>query len=523
MSEHPVVRMTGAGRITRSAAADEAREEACVAGWQGVVERLIAGVSEAGVPEDTALAPLRRPALRIAHDILGFAAPAGDRSQIAKSVVAAVFSRWVDLLAFTGRLLYTGTSSRPSEQWRLVLSSNAEVARAMAIRLLLAARAARNILVHRGAMAKQLEAVFGVAPGDPVGDLTVGLGDAHYAGATVTRVHFHSGRTIICKPRPGSSARWFKCVHDTVAAAIPDRLQLRFARMLDGGDHVWEEDMVAAPCRTGEEVRLFYERAGLLLALCRLCRSTDLHGENVLACGSHPVPIDIEALASPARHGAARYDPGYDLWFAPTDVEELTVLPHDVRTRDGAFRRESSFASRGVDSEQTVCAPQFEGRDVPVEDFAETLIAGFRLASEAIWARQLGVGWADILSGVRQAQPRILLRPTQFYASLGRDVFGEFVDRSGKAIEAELVRCLSASSTSKESGAIARAEARSMLLGDVPTFLLCPGTLDRLNLVPVAAALPGPHATLCDPRDFSPPAIGQEIHLIRRSLLPGAR
>ncbi|WP_170295340.1 DUF4135 domain-containing protein [Paracoccus aestuariivivens] len=388
----------------------------------------------------------------------------------------------------------------------------------MSIRLLLAARAARDVIFHRVALAHHLEDTFGISARDTIRDITIGLGDAHYGGKTVTRVHFKSGKTIIYKPRPGSSAIWFKRVHDAVVALLPDRLSLKFPSMVDGGNHVWEDDISVEGCGSRNEVQLFYERAGLLLALCRLCRSTDLHGENIVASGGYPVPIDTEAFASPAGYGAARHDPNANLWFAATAVSDLDILPHDVRTCDGLLRRESSFASRSVSSSETVCGPIFDGRQIPVEDFADTLVKGFRLASHAIWARQIRDGWADIFSDLRYCQPRILLRPTQLYASLGREVLGTFVECSHTQIEMELVTRLLASSNSQESAAIARAEARSMLLGDVPTFTLRTGTLDRLILKPITDTLQGPSATLCDPRDFSPPETQREVSLIQKSI-----
>jgi lantibiotic modifying enzyme len=49
-------------------------------------------------------------------------------------------------------------------------------------------------------------------------------------------------------------------------------------------------------CGTEEEAQRFFENSGKLLALAQCLGFNDGHQENVVACGEHPVLIDVETL-----------------------------------------------------------------------------------------------------------------------------------------------------------------------------------------------------------------------------------
>ncbi|NEE32664.1 DUF4135 domain-containing protein, partial [Streptomyces sp. SID7982] len=53
----------------------------------------------------------------------------------------------------------------------------------------------------------------------------------------------------------------------------------------------------------------FYRRQGALLALLHALDGTDLHHENLIACGPHPVLVDVETLFHPPLGPARSADP----------------------------------------------------------------------------------------------------------------------------------------------------------------------------------------------------------------------
>ncbi len=75
------------------------------------------------------------------------------------------------------------------------------------------------------------------------------------------------------------------------------------------GDYGWAEFVAERPCASGAETRQFYRRQGALLALLHALDGTDLHHENLIACGPHPVLVDVETLFHPALGPARSADP----------------------------------------------------------------------------------------------------------------------------------------------------------------------------------------------------------------------
>jgi lantibiotic modifying enzyme len=61
------------------------------------------------------------------------------------------------------------------------------------------------------------------------------------------------------------------------------------------------------PCANLQEVQHYYQRSGMLLGLLYVLGGTDMHHENLVACGEHPVLIDLEASASPGHSPLLQY------------------------------------------------------------------------------------------------------------------------------------------------------------------------------------------------------------------------
>ena len=75
--------------------------------------------------------------------------------------------------------------------------------------------------------------------------------------------------------------------------------QLRTLKLLNRESYGWVEFVQTAGCQSREEIVRFYERQGEYLAILYLLQATDFHFENLLACGEHPVLVDLEALFHP--------------------------------------------------------------------------------------------------------------------------------------------------------------------------------------------------------------------------------
>lgn len=137
--------------------------------------------------------------------------------------------------------------------------------------------------------------IFAIPMDDTLVELAPGVGDTHRGGRTVMLLRFASGARLVYKPRPMAVdahlqdvLAWFN--------ARGLRTTLRTVGVLDCGEHGWMEFVHAAPCATAEQVDAYYRRMGSLLFVLHLLDATDVHRENLIAAGEHPILVDLESM-----------------------------------------------------------------------------------------------------------------------------------------------------------------------------------------------------------------------------------
>jgi type 2 lantibiotic biosynthesis protein LanM len=121
------------------------------------------------------------------------------------------------------------------------------------------------------------------------------LGDPHRGGRAVVRVSFAPDGELIYKPKSLAIDRHMQVLLRWLNERGV-RHGFRTIRLLDCGEHGWVEPVTQEACLTPAQVTRFYERLGGLLALLYVLEATDIHYENLIACGEHPVLVDLEAL-----------------------------------------------------------------------------------------------------------------------------------------------------------------------------------------------------------------------------------
>ncbi|MGW2532722.1 type 2 lanthipeptide synthetase LanM, partial [Streptomyces sp. NPDC001595] len=342
----------------------------------------------------------------------------------------------------------------------------------------------------------------GADPGPLVG-VESGAGDGHRGGRSVMLLRFADGTRLAYKPRPLAVHRHF---NDLVAwfNELPGAVPLRTLRLLDRGDYGWVEFVAARPCASAEEVGTFYHRQGALLALLHLLDGTDLHHENLIAVGAHPVLVDVETLFHPPLPGAtATEDPAaralHDSVYRVGLLPQLLVGDHsalDVSAVGGGHEAVSpvlraDWADAGTDRMRLVRRagrfgesanrPRLAGGE-PVEPGAhiDALCAGFRAGYTAIRAaRQELLHSTGPLTAFTDDEVRVVMRPTWVYTLLldesthpdllkhaderQRILESLRTDRFGPPLERQLVD----------------EEIAQLWAGDVPLFTARPGQ-DRL-------------------------------------------
>lgn len=159
------------------------------------------------------------------------------------------------------------------------------------------------------------------------------LADSHCGGRSVVVAAFDSGLRLVYKPRSLAIDRHFQQLLQWTGSRV-DGMSFRVTKILDRGTHGWTEYVRPTDCESRQGVRRFYERQGGYLALLYLLNGGDLHCENVIAAGEHPVLVDVEALFHahvPTRHYGVH---GVAARAWETSVLRTGLLPTPMRWSD---------------------------------------------------------------------------------------------------------------------------------------------------------------------------------------------
>ncbi|MET0405723.1 MAG: DUF4135 domain-containing protein, partial [Cystobacter sp.] len=150
-------------------------------------------------------------------------------------------------------------------------------------------------LVERFAADRPLFASLPGQPGGALRALSLGAGDTHRGGQSVTRLELERG-TVMYKPRSMEVDVALSRVLEHLLPDAPEAERIRVPHVLLREGYGWAEFVAHRYCEGEDELRRFYRHLGHWLALMRLLGGTDLHSENLIAHGPVPVAVDVESL-----------------------------------------------------------------------------------------------------------------------------------------------------------------------------------------------------------------------------------
>jgi type 2 lantibiotic biosynthesis protein LanM len=164
--------------------------------------------------------------------------------------------------------------------------------------------------------------------GQPLGSviaLKPGCSDPHHRGRSVFLVQFSTGLKLVYKPRSLAMDQAFFALlswcHNHGLSP-----HLKTLKVLSRPTYGWMEYVEQVPCTSIQEVRNYYLRAGMLLCLLYVLGGTDMHQENLVACGEYPVLIDLEMVVNPGTSPLLKYKATASHIAFPGEIYEQTVL-----------------------------------------------------------------------------------------------------------------------------------------------------------------------------------------------------
>ena len=268
-----------------------------------------------------------------------------------------------------------------------------------------------------------------------------GLSDPHNFGRTVRILGFEDGSRVVYKPKDLSvDAAWAALVDKLNGGAPP--VELRAMRVLARHNYGWSEFIEHASCDGPQDFRLFFRRAGAWLALFHVFVGVDMHQENVVATGAHPVPIDLEMIlqAADTRIHLDHADDGGQAFMSAMQTVIDSVVTIGLLPAYGRHSTSKVFVIGGVNSNSTPRValrwtdvntdtmqpvkvvdtatisnlPYVDGRRGSLGDHLDDFMSGFGDYARFLQRQDP----RDLLAGFTGMVIRTVIRPTRFYAGL---------------------------------------------------------------------------------------------------------
>lgn len=327
--------------------------------------------------------------------------------------------------------------------------------------------------------------------------ISMGEGDSHCGGRTVSFLHFANNTTLVYKPRSLAVDLAFEGLLNWMNDNGLD-IQLKSPKAINHGDYGWAEFIPNLSCESEEEVATFFQRQGALLAVLYLLNASDFHHENLIAHGAFPVPIDLETLLQPNLH-ISEVSKGLATPSNPIfqTVQEVGILPDSIW---GGKNKANGVDMSGMSDDEAmspidVLVLEDKGTDhmrmvrKPVQiplgkhrvllnekpisggAYSKHFVDGFTEAYDFIHAQKdqlLRSG--SPLNEFDGVEVRVILRPTFYYSLLLSDSFHPSVLGDGLEQDLYFDRLWLNVQYRKSLARVVEAERRAMWRCDIPRF-----------------------------------------------------
>ena len=266
-------------------------------------------------------------------------------------------------------------------------------------------------------------------------------------------------------------------------------------RCLSRQTYGWEENIENKSCNTKEEIERYYFRLGIHLFLGYALGATDLHGENIVAYGEHPVIIDMETYPGYiTKNSGSSTEEKAEIKIREkimTSVLNTGILPvltwgtgnnrvlMSAVNMHGKIRtpfkmpvvKDDKTSNIHIEYEQVEfeikeCIVRLNGELVNSEEYTGEIIRGFRMAYTEILQNQK---LRNMLKTFFQGKSRVILRHTQqYYMYLFASFHPDYMkDRKQRE---ELLQVLHKKGETQLQKELRDYEIQSLLELDIPYF-----------------------------------------------------
>lgn len=385
------------------------------------------------------------------------------------------------------------------------------------------------------------------------------LSDRHNQGRSAIALTFDSGLKLIYKPKDlGIEEAYFQFLSWLNQQGAP--LPFKLLKVINRSTYGWVEYVEHLPCSDKGQLERYYQRAGMLLYVLYALQGTDCTDDNLIACGEHPVLVDMETLMysqvqfnEEQGDGTEAHSLGgkisnsvLDTGFLPQWQFSPDGGSYDVSALGQVTERETSVRVRkwhnintdtmalgyeDVKPKPKANVPYLDGIHCSSKDYVEEIVDGFRQMYQFLMEHRKAILAPDSpLKALAHQRVRFLLRNTIAYSLILEKTLNPKFLRDGveRSIQLDfLSRVLLSYNSKPDCWLVLLAEQQALEQLDIPhftniadsdTLTICPNqTLEKFFREP------GYKRVISRLHQLSEGDLEQQIGFIRGALgsLPG--
>lgn len=265
-------------------------------------------------------------------------------------------------------------------------------------------------------------------------------GDSHCSGKRVMLLYFNKNYKIVYKPRSikiSSNFQKFIIILNKLS-----NIQLYDMKLIDQEVYGWCEFIEYKKCENENDLNNYFFEIGLLLGISYLLNGSDLHFENIISCGRHPVIVDYECFFSPSwqKHindistkipfvtkslilnSRSHLRPD----FSGIDVGAISIKknqksPYKIMSWENPFTDEMSFSRAENNIAEKNNNPLKESHGSNILNYKEQIISGFITIYKSLLNNKSYL--EKKLDDFRGCRVRVLLRSTIDYSKILSESF----------------------------------------------------------------------------------------------------
>lgn len=325
------------------------------------------------------------------------------------------------------------------------------------------------------------------------------LSDPHNSGRSVHILSFENGGRVVYKPKDlRLDVAWHTLLGSLNRSDPP--VELTAVRTVARDGYGWTAFVDHAGCADREGFRRFFRRAGAWLALFHCFAASDMHQENMIATGDHPVPIDLEMILQATSEEQKTHYPEDEAFEVAVETIANSVSMVGLLPAYGRSPENKIYAVGGMTSGQTYRKkvewkninsdtmrprkskepdvtfpnlPHVDGQYAKFGDHVGDFVVGFADYAKFL-LRYRDSGQRGLFDGFVNLPVRKVIRPTFFYSLLLERLKDHRTMDDGVTWAAQtdfIARLADWDRDSDPSWALQRTERRALVALNVPHFM----------------------------------------------------